>query len=346
MAERRLRVGIIGCGFFAQNHLHGWQEVEGVDLVAVCDRDATRASAAGARFGVPGVYRDAAAMLAAERLDLVDIATTMETHRPLAELAAAHGVAAIVQKPFAPTWEDCVAIAEAFDAAGVPLMVHENFRFQSPMRAVKAVVESGRLGDLFFGRIVFRTGYDIYAGQPYLAEVERFVILDLAIHLLDLARFFLGEVADLACTTQRVNPRVRGEDAATFLMRHAGGATSVVEASYTSRCDPDPFPETVLRLEGRDGSLDLLAGYRMVVTTAAGREEIDVEPAPRPWAAKPWHVIQESVLLAERHFAAAVAAGRPAETSGRDNLRTYALAEAAYEAAARRTVVVPPAGPA
>lgn len=69
----RLRIGVIGCGFFARNHLHAWRELPGVELAAVCDADAARARAAAREFAVPGCHAYAGRMLATERLDAVDI---------------------------------------------------------------------------------------------------------------------------------------------------------------------------------------------------------------------------------------------------------------------------------
>ena len=209
----------IGCGFFAQNHLHAWQDLapQGAVLAAVCDVDPAKAEAAGEAFGA-AVYTDAAEMLSAERLDLVDIVTRHDTHRPLAERAIAHGIATIVQKPFATEWQDCVAIVEAARAAGVWLAVHENFRFQAPMRRVLAEIRNGAIGAPNWARIRFRTGYDVYKTQPYFYDEERLAIADVGIHMLDLARCFMGEVERISCETQRRNPegqgRRHGHDAA------------------------------------------------------------------------------------------------------------------------------------
>ena len=87
-----MRGGLIGCGFFARNHLAAWRDL-GVEMV-LCDRALDRAEALAREFGAKAVYRDAAAMLAAERLDFVDIATTVESHRPLVEMCAAAGLPA------------------------------------------------------------------------------------------------------------------------------------------------------------------------------------------------------------------------------------------------------------
>jgi predicted dehydrogenase len=73
---KAIRIGVIGCGFYAQNHLHAWKELatDGAVLAAVCDVDAGKAGAAGRAFGVP-FYTDAATLLASEKLDAVDIVT-------------------------------------------------------------------------------------------------------------------------------------------------------------------------------------------------------------------------------------------------------------------------------
>ena len=327
-----LRGGMIGCGFFAMNHLNGWAGVEGAEIVALCDRDPARLAEAARRFGIARTYADAGEMLAAEALDFVDIATTVPSHRPLVELAAGAGVHMVCQKPFADSMADARAMVAAAEAAGRTLMVHENFRWQSPIR--RARDEMAAIGRPFWGRVSFRSGYDVYANQPYLATDERFIVQDLGIHVLDVARFLFGDVATLSATTQRVNPRVRGEDVATMLLAHEGGATSVVDCSYSSRLPRELFPETLLEIEGSEGSLRLDAGYRLTVHGGGETRVIDADPPPLPWGERPWHNVQESVLNIERHFAECLAAGRAPETSGADNLRTLALVYAAYDSAA------------
>jgi predicted dehydrogenase len=337
----RLRGAVIGCGFFAQNHLHAWRAIEEVELAAVCDLDESKAAAAAEAFGVRGRYTDARAMLEAERPDFVDVVTTMASHRSLVELAAAQRVPVIVQKPFAPAIDDCRAMVQACARAGVSLMVHENFRFQTPIRAVKDVLEQGAIGQPFFARISWRTGYDVYANQPYLARAERFIILDLVIHLLDVARFLFGEVRRLTCRTARVRPGIRGEDAATLLLEHHDRVMCVVDATYQARQDPDPFPETLIEVDGSAGTLRLRQGYALSVTGRVGTERREVAPALLPWASPPWHGIQESVLATQRHWVDCLRRGAEPATSGADNLRTFALCEAAYASAATGGTVTP-----
>jgi predicted dehydrogenase len=328
-----LKGGLIGCGFFAVNHMHGWRDAEGAEITAVCDRDPERLKAVGDEFGIEKRYANAKEMMAKEKLDFVDIATTVNSHRALVELAASHKLPTICQKPFAPTLADAKAMVEACRKAGVPLMVHENFRWQSPIQAVKAVIDSGEIGEPFFGRISFRSGFDVFSGQPYLAEGERFIIEDLGIHILDIARFLLGDVATLTARTRRINPSIKGEDCATMLLDHEKGVTSVVDCSYTTKLAAEPFPETLVEIDGTEGTIRLAQGYRLTVTGKSGTTERDVSPPLLPWASRPWHNIQESVAAIEQHWADCLRAGRETSTSGADNLKTFALVEAAYAGA-------------
>jgi predicted dehydrogenase len=334
-----IRLGLIGCGFFAQNHLNAWQDLqpEGVDIVAVCDTDAERARAAAETFGVPHWYTDAREMFEREQLGLVDIATTMASHLPLVTLALRHRVPTIVQKPFGQTIAEVRQMVEASERAGVFLAVHENFRFQQPLRKVGEVIASGAIGKPSWARISFRTGYDIYAGQPYLARQERFVLIDVGVHVLDVARALLGEVTHSTAELQKRNPVAIGEDTATMLLRHESGAVSVVECTYGSRRVPDSFPETLIEVEGERGAIVTRIGNVVEVTIDGKMTAYDEDPPVLPWAARPWHVAQESVLATCRHMLEAVKAGRSAATSAADNLRTFALVEAAYEAAGKVT---------
>jgi D-apiose dehydrogenase len=338
-----MKGALIGCGFFAQNHLNAWRDMrtDGVEIVAVCDLDAAKAKAAAEKFSVPRYYSDPSALFDRETLDFVDIATRMDTHRALVLLAIEHGVRVIVQKPFAPDWEQCVAMVEAAKAAGVALAVHENFRFQTPMRHVHKTLESGVIGAPSWGRIAFRTGYDVYRTQPYFHQERKLAILDVGIHVLDLARVFLGEVERVSCETQRRNVRNVGEDTATMMLRHVSGAVSIVECTYEARQVPDPFPQTLLTIEGERGSIKVHENFRMVVTAAGQAGERYVGSPLLSWTEEPWHVAQESVLSTQRAIVGAWREGREAETSGADNLQTYALVDAAYEAAEMRRGVTP-----
>ena len=332
------RGALIGCGFFARNHMHGWADAEGAEIVAVCDLDRAKAEDFARSFDATP-YTDAAAMLAEVRPDFVDVATTVESHRPLVELALAHGALTVCQKPFAPSYADGLAMVEAAERSGRPLIVHENFRWQRPFRLLRAEIDAGAIGAPFFARVSFRHAYDIYANQPYLAEAEDFGLMDMGLHLFDVARFLMGDVAQLACMTQRLNPIVRGEDAFTALLRHRSGAVTSVECSFYSRTEPDPFPETFVRVEGPEGTIELTHGGLLRIHRAGTVREIDGDPPVPAWGARPWHLVQDSVAAFEAHVVDVLRGEAEPQPSGRHNLDTLAMTLAAYRSAARDEIV-------
>jgi predicted dehydrogenase len=342
--NERTKLGVIGCGFFARNHLHSWKDLQaqGVDLTAVCDIDSAKAEAAAAEFGAARWYDSPQAMFAAERLDLVDIVTQVRSHKTLVELAIGAVVATIVQKPFGNDLGECREMVALAEKAGAFLAVHENFRFQCPNRIISQIIASGVIGEPNWGRISFRTGYDIYAGQPYLLNEERFVVTDLGVHVLDLARVFFGEAVHLTAELQKRNPRVRGEDTATMMLRHATGAVCLVECTYESRRLPDAFPATLLDIEGTKGAISLGPDLQIDVTSDGKLTSQDGDAPLLPWTTRPWHVVQESVQATCEHILQRFRAGQAADVSGADNLRTYALCEAAYAAAASGRAEKPP----
>lgn len=327
-----MRGALIGCGFFARNHMRAWADIAEMRIVAVCDTDAAKAQAFAAEFAAEA-YTDAAQMLAAVKPDLTDIATTVASHRPLVELAARHSGGVICQKPFAETLDDAGAMVAACEAAGIHLIVHENFRWQRPYRALGAALASGVIGPPQFLRLSFRHAFDIYANQPYLAEIEDLALTDVGLHLFDMARFLMGDVASVYCQTQRLNPEVRGQDAFLATLRHHSGAVSSVECSFYSHYAPDPFVQTLAVAEGPLGSIELLEGYRMRLHKDGQVTERDVEPEVPAWGEKPWHLVQDSVLAFQRHAVAVLQGKAEAQPSGADNLRTLAVTLAAIRSA-------------
>ena len=336
---RRMRGGVIGCGFFAQNHLHAWRDIDGVDVVALCDTDQTNLSATGKNFKIERQYTEAAALFDYGGFDIVDIATTAPSHRSLVEMAAHNTKHIICQKPFAESIKDARAMISSVEATGKILMVHENFRWQSAVRTVIEELRKGTIGEPFFGRVSFRSGFDVFSGQPYLAEGERFIIEDLGIHILDIARALFGDVARVSATTRRINPLIKGEDVATMLLEHANGVSCVVDCSYSTRRQVEAFPESVIEVDGDKGTLSLDLGYKMTVQADGKSETRDLAPPVLPWASKPWHNIQESVRIIQQHFIQCLHEGREPETSGHDNLQTLSLVEAAYLSASEHRTV-------
>ena len=108
-----LKVGVIGTGGISPAHLRGYLAYpDDCEIVALCDIVPRKAEARREEFGLAAarVYDDAAAMLAAEDLDLVSVATTPDTHAPVTIQALEGGVHVLVEKPMAPSLEECDAM--------------------------------------------------------------------------------------------------------------------------------------------------------------------------------------------------------------------------------------------
>lgn len=334
----KLRGGVIGAGFWARYQLAGWREFrDQVEIVAISNRTEAKAAALAAEFGIGAVYGDAAAMLDTEQLDFVDIITDVDTHGSFARLAADRGVPTICQKPMAPSLAEARELVAHFEARGAPLLIHENWRWQDPLRALKARLDSGVIGPVHRARITYSNSFAVFDNQPFLKELEQFILTDIGSHILDVARFLFGEAQSLYCQTSRVHADIRGEDVATVVMR-MGGATVTCEMSYASPVEHDRFPETFVHIEGARGSLELGPDYSLRQTTSAGTLVRRVAPPLYDWADPAYALIHASIVACLGNLISGLRGG-PVETTAADNLRTCELYFRAYESAGADTVI-------
>ena len=336
---KKLRGGVIGAGFWAKYQLAAWQEfTDQVEVVAIANRTKSKAEALADEFGIPAVYGDAAAMLDGEQLDFIDLITDVETHATFAKLAADRGLPTICQKPMAPSLAEAEALVAYFAARGVPLLIHENWRWQAPLRALKSGLESGAIGPVHRARITYSNSFPVFDNQPFLKSLEQFILTDIGSHILDAARFLFGEAESLYCQTSRVHADIRGEDVATVMMR-MGGATVTCEMSYASPVEHDRFPETFVFIEGERGSLELGPDYSLRLTTSAGTVIRRVPPTLYPWADPAYALIHASIVACHGNLIDGLRGGA-AETAGADNLRTCELYFRAYESAGADQAIV------
>ena len=329
---------LIGCGFFSRNHLHAWTNVEGAAITAVCDLDADRARTCSEDFNIAAWHTNASIM-ASGKFDFVDICTTMDTHEALVAQAVSAGLSIIVQKPLAEDIITCRRIEANARAKNVRVMVHENFRFQKIFRRIRAILDSGEIGETTFARLSWRNDIDVYSNQPYLLNTERFMIMDVGIHMLDLAQFLMGDADTVNCLNQSVKQDLAGEDAATIMLHHTNAATTVIDISYATIRRPSSFPQTLGVVEGRKGTIQILEGEILRVhTDETVRDEV-IEDDKRNWTSAPWTQIQDSIPRIQQHFIDCLKSTNPFETSVRESLKTYSLAEAAYKSAAMSQLV-------
>ncbi|MGE0799545.1 MAG: Gfo/Idh/MocA family protein [Lautropia sp.] len=336
-------VAVAGAGYFAQFHLDGWRRLHdagAVRFAGLAEPDAGRRTAAAARWRVPQAFDDVAAMLDALRPDVLDIVTPPATHLPLVRTAVARGVACIVQKPLAPTYDEAIALVDLAAGAGVPLAIHENFRWMPWYLEMKRWLESGRLGTPHGISVRMRPGDgqgpDAYLSrQPYFQRMPRFWVHETAIHFVDTFRFLLGEVTSVSAELRRLNPVIAGEDAGTIVLRFGDGPTALIDGN---RLNDHVARDTRLTmgehwLEGSAGVLRLDGDGRLFWKPHRGAEE------PHAY---PWHdagFAGDCVYRQQQHLIDAFAAGREPVNTGREYLRNYAIEEAIYQAAAERRTV-------
>ena len=335
---KELRFALLGTGFWSRYQLAAWREVPGARCVAVCNRTRAKAEALAQEFGVAAVFDDAETMLRAVRPDFLDVITDVETHARFVELAAHYRIPVICQKPMAPNLATARALVATCERAGVPFFIHENWRWQHPFRELKRVLDSGVIGSVFRARVDFSNSFPVFDNQPFLRELEQFILTDIGSHILDTARFLFGEASQLFCQTSRIHADIRGEDVATVMME-MGGATVTCNISYASRVEHDRFPETFVFVEGRAGSVELAPDHGLRVTTAAGTTARRVPPPQYAWADARYALVHSSIVACHANLLHALQTGGLAETHAADNLRTLELVFAAYDSARARQVV-------
>jgi len=331
--KEKLKFAVIGCGFWAQYQIAAWKELPGAELVAVCDKDEAKAKSTASKFNAPHYYTHAKELFQEETLDFVDIITNVETHATFVEMAASHRVPVICQKPLGPDLATAEKMVETCLQAGVSLFVHENFRWQAPIRQLKSILASGEIGEVFKGRVTFCSAFPVFDNQPFLAELDRFILTDIGSHILDIVRFLFGEVHDLRCLTQRVNPKIKGEDVANVLMQMKSGAHCYAEMSYASVLEKEAFPQTFVLVEGSKGSVQLGHDFKIKVTTHEGTRALTATPAMYDWVNPDYALVQSCMVDINRDFLTALQKGQQAEITGIDNYYTMQLVYACYDSA-------------
>ena len=296
----RSRVGLAGAGWVSPHHLEAWSRIpERAAVVAIADPDLDAARARAAAFNIGATYPSVDAMLRAERLDALDIATPRETHAPICRLAARHGLAILCQKPLAPTLEEAETLLADLGPE-VRLMVHENWRFQPWFREISRLIDEGFCGRIFEAVFFMRSGDGrggalAYSEQPYFRTMERLLVYEMLVHLLDTLRFLIAEIESVCCQIFRVNSSIKGEDGAVIAAEAVARRAQplqrpahAVEAGVVAVCDAvRPGADVVgarkrrEEIAPRDARVgDLRRGGRRL--PRGGRHDRDHDPPAEP----------------------------------------------------------------
>ena len=146
----KLKFAVLGCGFWSKFQIGAWSELEGAELVAIYNRTLSKARQIADYFKIPRVYDDPHQLFEKEKLDFVDIITDVGTHAYFVEMAVNNGIKHVIcQKPMAPDFETAKKMVSLCNNSGVKLYIHENYRWQAPVRRFKRIMDSGVIGKKF-----------------------------------------------------------------------------------------------------------------------------------------------------------------------------------------------------
>lgn len=331
-----LKLATVGTGYFSRFHYDAWARIPEVRLVGVCNRRLEGATSVAATFAGARAFADFDEMLEATRPDLVDIITPPETHLAYVAIAARRGVPAICQKAFCRNLAEAQEAARHVAAGGVPVVVHENFRFQPWHRMARKLVEDGALGDLY--QVCFRLrpgdgqGATAYLDrQPYFQAMERFLIHETAIHLVDTFRYLAGEVTAVYAALRKLNPVIAGEDAGLVIFDFANGAHGLFDGNRLSDHVSDNRRRTMgeMWIEGARGTLRLDGSGGLFMRRHGDNSESKVAFAWRDDAFG-----GDCVYNLQRHMIDHLTRGARLENQVADYLPNLAVEEAIYRSAA------------
>lgn len=261
-----IKVGVIGLGM-GRHHIAGYQTHPAAQVVAIADVDEARLAEIGDRFNVPRRYTSAEAMFANEKLDVVSVATPNKFHMPLTVMAFEAGCHVLCEKPMAMNAEEARQMLAAADRAGKRLMINFSYRFTEQSMALKAQVDAGVLGEVYFARTVWHRrrglpGFGGWFGQKELSGGGP--LIDLGVHRLDLALWLMGYPKPVwvlgstydhlaSALARQKNAKFDVEDLAVAMIKFENGATLVLEASWAANIQERELMET--RLYGTKAGL-------------------------------------------------------------------------------------------
>ncbi len=261
--KKKIRVGLIGCGFMGRTHSNGYSKVSNFfpDLAfqpvlqAVCARREERVKAFAGQWGFKSYETDWRKLIQRDDIDAIDICTPNHLHAEIAIAAAEAGKMVFTEKPLARNLEESQKMVEAVERAGVKNMVWYNYRRLPAVTLAKKIIDSGKLGRIFHYRANFLQDWTISADLPQGGDAAwrmdidvagSGVIGDLLAHCIDTAMWLNGGIANVSAMTetfikQRVHldtgkkQDVGIDDACIFHCHFQNGSLGLFESTRYAR---------------------------------------------------------------------------------------------------------------
>lgn len=225
---RKLRLGLVGCGRISEKHFAAISEhASEIDLVSVCDSDASRREAAAKKYSAKA-YGSLEAMLSEAPIDAVVISSPSGLHPQQAIICARAGKHVITEKPMATRWKDGLEMLKACDDAGVHLFVVKQNRFNPTLQLLKQAVQKNRFGRLYMMmvNVFWSRPQEYYDSAQWRGtwEFDGGALMNQASHYIDLMDWLMGPVESVQCMAETIGRRIEVEDTAVMNVRWRSGA--------------------------------------------------------------------------------------------------------------------------
>jgi predicted dehydrogenase len=263
-------IGMLGYGFMGKAHSNAYKTLAYMtwppplmpELVAIAGRDAEGVAGAARRYGFAAHVTDWRALIADERIGVFDNASTNDLHAEPTIAAAQAGKHVVCEKPLGRDAAEAYDTWQRVAATGVKHMCAFNYRFVPAVRLAREIVASGELGEIFHFRGTYLQEWIVDAGFPMVWRLDKAVagsgaLGDIGAHVIDLARYLVGEIAAVSASTRtfvkaRDGASVDVDDAVEAIVDFEHGAVGTIEASRFC-----PGRKNALRFEinGAKGSL-------------------------------------------------------------------------------------------
>lgn len=180
----KVRIGVVGYGYWGPNLVRNFVASQGAEVLACCDRDPARLAAASVTHPLLRTTLEYADLLDDPCIDAIVIATPLSSHYDLARAALDAGKHVLVEKPLAQSTVQCLDLERRAREHGLVLLVDHTFLYTGAVRKIKALMDAGDLGDIYY--------YDSVRINLGLFQHDSNVIWDLAPHDLSIMSYLLG----------------------------------------------------------------------------------------------------------------------------------------------------------